>query len=89
MTASFRRSSLLLALLAGSLQAAPAETPHQAECAVWQRELSFARSVADHDAAAFAEHLHPQAVDAPGNERNHETLGSPLKPADSNPVYSR
>lgn len=63
MTASFRRSSLLLlALFAGSLQAAPAETLHQAECAVWQRELSFARSVADHDAAAFAEHLHPQAV---------------------------
>lgn len=63
MTASFRRSSLLLlALFAGSLQAAPAETPQQAECAVWQRELSFARSVADHDAAAFAEHLHPQAV---------------------------
>nr|WP_298131220.1 nuclear transport factor 2 family protein [uncultured Pseudoxanthomonas sp.] len=63
MTASFRRSSLLLlVLLAGSLQAAPAQTTHQAECAVWQRELSFARSVADHDAAAFAEHLHPQAV---------------------------
>ena len=55
MTASCRRSSLLLlALFAGSLQAAPAETPHQAECAVWQRELSFARSVADHDAVVEA-----------------------------------
>lgn len=63
MTAAVRRSSLLLLwLLAGSLQAAPAQMQHQAECAVWQRELSFARSVADHDAAAFAEHLHPQAV---------------------------
>lgn len=27
------------------------------ECAVWQREMSFARSVAEHDAAAFASHL--------------------------------
>ena len=53
---------VLLALVAGSLQAAPAETSRQAECAVWQRELSFAGSVADHDATAFAEHLHPQAV---------------------------
>jgi len=32
------------------------------ECAVWARELSFAQSVADHDAAAFAAHLHPGAV---------------------------
>lgn len=33
-----------------------------ARCQVWQRELSFARSVADHDALAFAEHLHPGAA---------------------------
>lgn len=33
-----------------------------AECEVWARELSFARSVAEHDAAAFAEHLHPHAA---------------------------
>ncbi|PPJ42074.1 nuclear transport factor 2 family protein [Pseudoxanthomonas sp. KAs_5_3] len=33
-----------------------------AHCQVWQRELSFAKSVADHDAAAFAEHLHPEAA---------------------------
>lgn len=33
-----------------------------AECEVWTRERSFAQSVADHDAAAFAEHLHPGAV---------------------------
>lgn len=32
------------------------------ECAVWLREMSFAKSVADHDAAAFAAHLHPQAA---------------------------
>jgi hypothetical protein len=32
------------------------------ECAVWQRELSFARSVERHDAAAFAAHLHAGSV---------------------------
>lgn len=33
-----------------------------AECEVWARELGFARSVAEHDAAAFASHLHPGAA---------------------------
>lgn len=32
------------------------------ECTVWQRERSFARSVADHDAAAFAGHVGENAV---------------------------
>ncbi|QNP42185.1 DUF4440 domain-containing protein [Lysobacter terrestris] len=32
------------------------------ECAVWQRELSFARSVAEHDAVAFAAHLGEHAA---------------------------
>lgn len=32
------------------------------ECTVWQRELSFARSVAEHDAIAFAEHVAEQAT---------------------------
>jgi ketosteroid isomerase-like protein len=32
------------------------------ECAVWQRELSFARSVAEHDAAAFASHVAENAA---------------------------
>jgi ketosteroid isomerase-like protein len=32
------------------------------ECAVWARELSFAQSVADHDAAAFASHVHADAA---------------------------
>jgi ketosteroid isomerase-like protein len=31
-------------------------------CAVWDRENSFSRSVRDHDAAAFAEHVLPGAV---------------------------
>ncbi|WP_255595103.1 DUF4440 domain-containing protein [Lysobacter sp. BMK333-48F3] len=41
---------------------APAVRLDADECAVWARELSFARSVAEHDAQAFAEHLHPQAA---------------------------
>ena len=40
----------------------PAPKLSAAECEVWARELSFAQSVADHDAAAFAAHLHPGAV---------------------------
>jgi ketosteroid isomerase-like protein len=56
-------SSLVsLALLAGAAQSAPPDPRQQAECAVWQRELSFAQSVADHDARAFAAHLHPDAA---------------------------
>lgn len=53
---------LALAWAAGSAQAAVPGDAEQAECAVWQRELSFAQSVADHDAAAFAEHLHADAA---------------------------
>ena len=54
--------TLALALATGQAVAAVPEAAREAECAVWQRELSFARSVADHDAAAFAEHLHPDAA---------------------------
>jgi len=42
--------------------ASPAPRLSAAECEVWARELSFAQSVAEHDAAAFAAHLHPGAV---------------------------
>jgi len=38
-------------------------------CAVWQRELSFARSVQQHDAAAFASHIEPGAVFAANSPR--------------------
>ena len=63
MTTRLRLSStLVLGLLTGHALAATPATVPQAECQVWQRELSFARSVADHDAAAFAEHLHPEAA---------------------------
>ncbi|GAB2512319.1 YybH family protein [Lysobacter humi (ex Lee et al. 2017)] len=41
-------------------QVAPALTAD--ECSVWRRELSFAASVAAHDAAAFAGHVAPDAV---------------------------
>lgn len=44
----------------------PASTTHAgmsaAECVVWNRERSFAASVAHHDAVAFADHVHPQAA---------------------------
>jgi ketosteroid isomerase-like protein len=46
--------------------AVPASNPKPAmtadECAVWNRERSFAASVAHHDAAAFAEHVNAHAV---------------------------
>lgn len=38
-------------------------------CAVWQRELSFARSVQQHDAAAFARHVEPDAIFAANSPR--------------------
>lgn len=45
---------------------APAAPPAPAmsadECAVWNRELSFAASVDAHDAAAFRQHVHADAV---------------------------
>jgi ketosteroid isomerase-like protein len=65
------RSLLLFAIALLPLPALRAQTPEAAspaprlgaaECEVWARELSFAKSVANHDATAFAEHLHPQAV---------------------------
>lgn len=62
---SFLLASLLLAPLAGHCGPAarePATEGVSARCQVWARELSFARSVADHDAAAFSAHLHPHAV---------------------------
>ena len=64
------RVSLLLcaAIAAAPSQAGEPAVPEAARCAVWGRELSFAQSVADHDAAAFAEHLHANAVFGVGNK---------------------
>jgi ketosteroid isomerase-like protein len=70
------RSILLPLLLAGapmaataadaSTPAAPPAPPQArmsaAECEVWARELSFAQSVAEHDAAAFADHVETDAA---------------------------
>ena len=56
----------LLAPLSVPAQETPATPAAQAAasdaCAVWAREAGFAQSVADHDAAAFASYLHPDAV---------------------------
>ena len=57
---------LLLGLTTASMafaqQPAPPKPAYSAdECAVWAREASFAQSVEDHDAKAFAEHLHADA----------------------------
>jgi ketosteroid isomerase-like protein len=51
-------------MLAGNATAAEpiSAAADSARCQVWQRELGFARSVADHDPVAFAEHLHPRVV---------------------------
>lgn len=59
----------LLSLALG-LAALPATT-HAVDvrCAVWQRELSFARSVQQHDAAGFASHVEPDAVFAANSPR--------------------
>src|SRR5690606_28663441 len=59
---------LALALGATPLFAAAQEAPGAMPaagsdaCTVWARESAFAQSVADHDAAAFASFLHPDAV---------------------------
>jgi ketosteroid isomerase-like protein len=47
--------------------ATPAAAPVSDACTVWARESGFAQSVADHDAAAFASYLHPDAVFIGGN----------------------
>jgi ketosteroid isomerase-like protein len=56
-------TALLSLTSAAAADAILPATPGQgARCEVWARELSFAQSVADHDATAFAAHLHPSAV---------------------------
>jgi ketosteroid isomerase-like protein len=57
---------MLAAFAASASAAVPPQPPPArmtpAECEVWARELSFAQSVADHDAAAFAAHLDTDAA---------------------------
>ena len=45
----------------------PAARMSAAECEVWNRERSFAASVERHDVAAFADHVHEQAVFGAGS----------------------
>lgn len=55
----------------------PAPALSAAECEVWARELAFAQSVADHDAEAFADLVHPQAafgVKGPRPTRGREAI---------------
>lgn len=61
-----------------SAVSAPATPPpslpmSESECQVWNREISFADSVARHDAAGFAEHLQAGAVFLDG--LRHATRG--------------
>jgi ketosteroid isomerase-like protein len=75
---AFLHCAALCVLLPGSAIAqAPADAPVPKltadECAVWARELSFAQSVADHDAEAFAAHL--QQDTAFGASRAEPTRG--------------
>ncbi|MGY4515444.1 DUF4440 domain-containing protein [Lysobacter sp. HA18] len=68
MAFAFALVPLLAAAAAAPVPPRPA--PFSAdECAVFARELSFAQSVADHDAAAFAEHVAPDAAFAAGSPR--------------------
>lgn len=71
-------AALLLPVSAAmAQQAVQAPMLDKRECEVWERELGFARSVATHDAAAFAEHVHPQAAfnsGAPQPVRGRETI---------------
>lgn len=53
---------LLLAASSGTLAMTPAPAASKATCEVWQRELAFAQSVQQHDAAAFASYLADDAV---------------------------
>ena len=65
--------TLVLVSLLAAADAPPAPPPPAPlsadECAVFARELSFAQSVADHDAAAFAQHIAPDAAFSAGSPR--------------------
>lgn len=72
-------AGLLLPGFAAAQREAPPPGPElsDAECEVWARETSFARSVADRDAAAFREHLHAAAVfgaKSPAPQRGRDAI---------------
>lgn len=53
---------LLLAASSGTLATTPTPDPNKAACEVWRRELAFAQSVQQHDAAMFASYLAADTV---------------------------
>lgn len=57
-----RRLACLLLIIIALPRPAHADASVDAACAVWQRELSFARSVQQHDANAFRRHVAGDAV---------------------------
>jgi len=70
---------MCLALLAtpAAFAADPSPGLTATECEVWERERTFAKSVDDHDARAFAEHLHANAVfgaASPDPQRGREAV---------------
>ncbi|WP_232821014.1 DUF4440 domain-containing protein [Dyella sp. C11] len=74
---------LLAASAAASASHAQTPAPDTPRCAVWQRELSFAHAVEQHDAAAFAQHIETDAVFAantPHPQRGRATIVEQWKP---------
>lgn len=75
---------VLSAALLPALPAMAATPSHTAaECEVWQRELSFAKSLADHDAEAFASHIAEQAAfgaSQPAPDRGREAIAKGWAP---------
>jgi len=66
----------VLGVVASAANAA-APSAETARCAVWQRELSFAHAVDQHDAAAFASHIESDAVFAantPHPQRGRDSI---------------
>ncbi|MEO5560717.1 MAG: DUF4440 domain-containing protein [Dokdonella sp.] len=70
--AAIALTMLSTAALADEPKAAPASAPapvhmSAAECEVWNRELSFSKTVEAHDATAFATHIHSGTVFGAGS----------------------
>jgi len=60
---------LLLSLLLVRASSAAEPVMSATECQVWERERSFAESVAKHDKKAFADHVYKDAVFSAATER--------------------
>lgn len=65
----FAVSSLFCMSASAQAPQTPNAAHAPAECEVWTRELSFACTVADHDPAAFADHVAAGAVFGAGRAR--------------------